>query len=146
MKRGLFFSLFILIITPLWSQQTSAADEQFSFIGMTLAELIERFGIPSSVNAVRGIEDWQDDVVFQYPQGNFYIYRDRVWQVSLTSVYGINNRDRKASVMLILGSTAEDRGDHVIFPVTGKNWPLMMRVNFSSSGLVSAIYIYRPDF
>jgi hypothetical protein len=113
---------------------------------MTLPELIERFGTPKTAIAVRGNEQWQDDVVFQYTEGDFYIYRDRVWQVMLSSACGISNRDRKAAVLLVLGNTAEDKGDHILFSISGKSWPLMLRVNLSNSGLVTAIYIYRPDF
>jgi hypothetical protein len=144
MKRGLFFVLMLLISLPLWPQVNS--DDGLFFVGMTLAELIGRFGAPKTVVAARGNEHWQDDVVFQYSEGDFYVYRDRVWQVRLASAYGISNRDRKAEVLLILGDTADDRGDYVLFPVSGREWPLILRVNFSNSGLVTAIYIYRPDF
>jgi hypothetical protein len=98
---------------------------------MTLAELIGSFGAPKTVLSVRGIEQWQDDVVFQYSEGDFYIHRDRVWQVMLPSVYGFSNRDRKAVVLLTLGNKAQDMGNHILFPVSGKDWPLMLRVNMS---------------
>ena len=124
-------------------------DEQLSFVGMMMADLLERHGPPRSVIAERGNEVWQDDVVFQYNGADFYIYRDRVWQVKLASTHGISNGDRKAAVLLILGNKAEEKGDHAILPIAGKNWPLIMRVNFSNTsntGQVTAIYIYRPDF
>jgi len=150
MKRGLSLLLMFVLAFPLWPQaglnSGIGEDEQYLFVGMTLSELIARLGPPGTVFAARGGELWQDDVVFQYAQGDFYIYRDRVWQARLASMNGISNGDRKASVLFILGNTAEDRGDHIMFPVTGRDWPLMLRVNFNSTGLVSAIYIYRPDF
>jgi len=124
-------------------------DEQLSLVGMMMADLIERFGSPRSVIAERGNEAWQDDVVFQYNGADFYIYRDRIWQVKLASTQGVSDGDRKQSVLRVLGDRAEDRGDHLLLQITGKDWPLMMRVNFSASansGLVTAIYIYRPDF
>jgi len=134
----------LLISLPLCPQVNS--DEQLSFVGMTLEDLIGRFGVPNSVIAVRGNENWQDDVVFQYAEGDFYIYINRVWQVRLASAFGISNRDRKTAVLRTLGNRAEDRGDHVLFQISGSEWPLMLRVNFNNSGLASAIYIYRPDF
>jgi hypothetical protein len=148
MKRKRFLPFLFLLAFPVWAQHTAIVntDERLSFVGMTLAEVIERFGAPRTVFTARGNELWQDDVVFQYPEGDFHFYRDRVWQVRLTSVSGISNRDRKAAVLLILGNTAEDRGDHVLFSISGRDWPLMLRVNFNNSGLVSAIYVYRPDF
>jgi hypothetical protein len=113
---------------------------------MTLAGLIERFGVPKTVIAARGNELWQDDVIFRYDDGDFYICIDRVWQVSFTSALGISNKDRKAAVLLVLGNNADDRGDHVLLQISGMDWPLMLRVNFNNSQQVSAIYLYRPDF
>ena len=123
-----------------------AQDDSFSLVGMKLADLIERFGAPRAVLAARGIETWQDDVVFQYAEGDFYIYRDRVWQVKVASVRGISLGDPKQAAVLVMGNAAEDRGDHLLMPVTGRDWPLMLRVNVNSAGAVSSIFIYRPDF
>jgi len=124
-------------------------DEQLSFIGMMMVDLLERFGPPRSVIAERGNETWQDDVVFQYNGVDFYIYRDRIWQVKIASTHGVSNGDRRTTVLQVLGNSAEDRGDYMLLPITGKDWPLMIRVNFNNSGntgQVTAIYIYRPDF
>jgi hypothetical protein len=149
MKRGFFITL-LLFSFPLWTQQQPAAansaDEQLSFVGMTVAGMLEKLGPPRAVNTARGEEPWQDDVVFHYSIGDFYVYGDRVWQVKFASVYGISNGDRKSAVLLVLGNSAEDRGDHILSPITGKDWPLTLRVNFNNSGIVSAIYLYRPDF
>lgn len=136
--------LLFLVITA--QAQANTSEEQLSCIGMTLAQLIERFGVPRTVAAARGNEVWQDDVVFQYDAGDFYIHRERVWQVRFGSAYGISNGDRKSVAMLVLGNTAEDRGDHVLLPISGRSWPMMLRVNFNNNGLVSAIYIYRTDY
>ena len=141
----------MLFALPLLAQERPlntglSIEEHHSFIGMTLQELIERFGSPRAVAAVRGNEVWQDDVVFQYTGVDFYIHRDRVWQVLFASAYGVLNGDRKAAVLLTLGDKAEDMGDHLLMPVTGRNWPLMLRVNFSNNGLVTAIFLYRPNF
>jgi hypothetical protein len=142
--RRLFFPLIIIFTFPLFAQQSN--EEKLSYVGMTLTELIERFGAPKTALAVRGNEQWQDDVVFQYNEGDFYIHRDRVWQVMLPSAFGFSNRDRKAAALLALGNSAQDRGDHILFPVSGKDWQLMLRVNIGNTGQVTAIYIYRPDY
>jgi len=139
--------LFLFYVLPLRPQERAVnIDEKLSFVGMTLAELIERFGAPKTVIAARGNELWQDDVIFQYNDGDFYIYGDRVWQVKFTSALGISNKDSKAAVLRVLGNNADDMGDHALLQVSGMNWPLMLRVNFNNSGQVSAIYLYRPDF
>ena len=137
-----FFPLLFFITFPLCAQQA----QPHSFVGMKLEELIDRYGPPKTVYAARGSESWQDDVVFEYDQGDFYIYRDRVWQVGLTSVYGIALGDPKPAALLVLGDRAEDRGNYMLFPLPDGGWPLMLRINFSDAGLVSAIFIYRPDF
>ena len=136
--------LLLLIAFPLWSQD-SGVDPLF-FVGMKLEELIGRYGPPRAVYAARGSESWQDDVVFEYDQGDFYIYRDRVWQVGLASAYGIALGDPKPAALLVLGGRAEDRGNYLLFPLPDGGWPLMLRIDFSGTGLVSAIFVYRPDF
>jgi len=139
--------LLLFLTLPLWTQERLVnVDEQFSFVGLRLEELIERFGPPKTVFAARGSELWQDDVVFQYDVGDFYIYRDRVWQVRLSSVRGISVRDPKQVALLVMGDNVQDMGDHLLLPVSGNNWPMMFRVNINQAGLVSAIYIYRSDY
>ncbi|MCL2764715.1 MAG: hypothetical protein FWD40_05480 [Treponema sp.] len=154
MKKLFILPLLFLLSLPLPAQNQPVYegldnDEQLSFVGMMMVDLISRFGSPRSVIAERGHELWQDDVVFQYNGADFYIFRDRVWQVRLASTHGISNGDRKSVVLLVLGDSAEDRDDHLLLPISGRDWPLMMRINFNnpgSTGQVTAIYIYRPDF
>jgi hypothetical protein len=147
MKRGLFLPLLLFFTLPLWPQeQVGAVGDPFSLVGMKVAELVERFGPPIAVFAARGNEVWQDDVVFQYTGGDFYIVKDRVWQVKLASALGINTGDQKQAALLVLGAKAQDRGDHLLMPVSGKDWPLIFRVNINNTGRVAAIFIYRPDF
>jgi len=145
MKRFLL-PLLLLAAFPLSPQEAEQAGDPLFFVGMTLTDLIGRFGTPAAVFAARGNELWQDDVVFRYAGGDFYIYRDRVWQVKLASAFGVSNGDSKTAALAVLGNTAQDRGDYALLPLTGGNWPLMLRVNFNETGFVAAIYIYRPDF
>jgi hypothetical protein len=149
--RRLSLLVFALLAaaSPLWPQeafQTRQYGEPFSLVGMTLAELLGRFGPPRLVYTARGDEEWQDDVVFVYTEGDFYIYRDRVWQIALKSVYGVKLGDSKPSALLLLGDAAQDQGDYAVLSLGGGGWPLTLRVDFSAAGLVSAIFIYRPDF
>ena len=123
-------------------------DELLAFIGFRLDELIARFGAPRSVHAARGEMEWQDDVVFVYPQGDFYIYRDRVWQVGFNSIYGMRVGDPGAVAHLVLGEGARDYGDFIVYqlyPLPGTGWPVALRVNISA-GRISAIFVYRTDF
>jgi hypothetical protein len=145
---------------PGWRFSSSDLSDPAAFIGLTLEALINRFGAPQSVYATRGLEDWQDDVVFVYPGGDFYVFRDRVWQIGLQSAYGIRVGDPRAAVELALGDGAEYFEDYILLSLPGKGWPLMFRVNLKGAGVaagsggsgagaaggVSALFVYRPDF
>jgi len=154
MKKMLLLPLLFLLTISIGAQNRPiytglSNDEQLSFVGMMMADLLEQYGPPRSVVTQRGEETWQDDVVFQYNGADFYIFRDRVWQVKFASVLGVSNGDRKTNVVRALGNTAADNGDHVLLPINDKDWPLMLRVNFNNSGnsgQVTAIFLYRPDF
>jgi len=151
MKRVLFLHFLLILTFPLFAQNQPIyagldSDEQLSFVGMMMADLLNKFGPPRSVICERGVEPWQDDVVFQYNGADFYIYRDRIWQVKLASTHGISNGDKKAAALLIMGNSVEEKEDYALLAINGRSWPLMLRVNFNNTGLVSAIYIYRPDF
>jgi hypothetical protein len=125
--------------------ETSEADPA-AFIGMTLGELIAERGAPESVHALRGAEEWQDDVVFVYPDGDYYVYKDRVWQLGLPAAYGIKVGDRQSMIPLVLGEKVQTFDAYTLFSIGGRAWPLTLRLNVGRNGLVSEIFIYRPDF
>ncbi|MDR3247824.1 MAG: hypothetical protein LBT39_03470, partial [Treponema sp.] len=87
----------LLLLTGVFSRlpaQSAVPDgDPEAFIGLTLEGLFARFGVPREVYALRGQEEWQDDVVLVYPQGDFYVFRDRVWQVGVPSAHGIRVGD-----------------------------------------------------
>ena len=140
--------LFLCILPHLHSQDqgNTVEADPVSFVGLTLEELIRDFGVPQSVHAARGLEEWQDDVVFVYDQRDFYLYKDRVWKLGLRALRGINTGDPRGVVSLVLGSGVETRGDSVFYPLNDRSWPLMLRYDFDSAGRVEAIFIYRTDF
>jgi hypothetical protein len=118
--------------------------EPEALIGLTLEGLYERFGVPQAVRAVRGGEEWQDDVVLVYPQGDFYMYRDRLWQLGLSAARGIRLGDSREAALLALGEDTLE-GDHFTLPINGRSWPLALWVNLEA-GRVSGIFLYRSDF
>ena len=127
-----------------WAQ--SGEEDPSALIGLTLAEALSRFGRPRVVYPVRGLEEWQDDVVFVYGEGDFYVYRDRVWQIRLGEAYGVRTGDPRPAVSLTLGEAAEDFEDHIVLSLPSRGWPLAFRVNLDASGFASALYVYRPGF
>lgn len=131
-------ALFVVIPLP-------AEDDPASFIGLTLQELFSRFGAPRSVRAARGREAWQDDVVFVYDRGDFYIYKDRVWQAGFPAAMEIHSGDPRELVLAALGTGAESRGNSVFKRLNQGNWPLELRCDFDGAGKVKAVFIYRAD-
>ncbi|GMO36393.1 MAG: hypothetical protein Ta2F_12330 [Termitinemataceae bacterium] len=149
-SKRYFFSLFVFIFfsfyNPLCAQDIYVQETNFiSYIGLSVSDIITGFGIPNSVYAVRGQEEWQDDVVFAYKNIDFYIVKDRVWQISINKAIGINLGDPKGAVLLVLGNSAQDNNTHILQTLTGFNWPLQWRFNIKA-GKVSAIYLYRLDY
>jgi hypothetical protein len=142
--------LFGFLAYPLASQEDSGeagvVSDPARWIGMDLSALLARFGTPRSVYAVRGREEWQDDVVFVYDHGDFYIFKDRIWQVGLKSAYGVEAGDNRAAALLILGEKTQDLANYLLCPLAGGSWPLALRCNLDEDGKVSMIFIYRSDF
>jgi hypothetical protein len=150
--RAISFCILVLFLGTVMNlhPQDAAGDafggEPADFIGLTLQQLLDRYGAPQSVYAVRGLEEWQDDVVFVYGAGDFYIFKDRVWQLGLKSAYKIKSGDSRQVALLVFGEDTEDNGDHIIQVLKGRNWPMKLRCNFDSAGKVTGLFIYRSDF
>jgi hypothetical protein len=130
---------------PAGTRRPADTEDFVTLLGMGMRDVIAAFGPPVSVYASRGVETWQDDVVFEYPGVDFYIYRDKVWQLYLDEGGGIRKGDPKAAVLLVLGATAQDNGSHIIGPLSHTSWPVEWRFNIDN-GKVSAIYLYRRDY
>jgi hypothetical protein len=127
-----------------WGQYDYANDPA-SLIGMSLRDLITAFGVPQSVYATRGPNIWQDDVVFAYGDWEFYIYRDRVWQISLKAAYGIKTGERREVIPLVLGNGVQVYEGFTLYTYSNRAWPIAIRFNTDQNGLVTAIFIYRAD-
>jgi hypothetical protein len=136
--------LFIFCTVSAWGQYDYANDPA-SLIGVSLRDLIALFGAPQSVHVTRGPNTWQDDVVFAYGEWEFYIYRDRVWQISLKTAYGIKIGERQDVIPLILGSGIQVYDGFILYTYSKRSWPVTLRFNIDQYGLVTAIFIYRTD-
>jgi hypothetical protein len=147
MIRRVLFAFLLLNAAALWSQDAEPAEPDAStYIGITLETLIDRFGVPKSVYAVRGNAEWQDDVVFVYDAMDCYIFKDRVWQVGLKSYRRIRIGDARPAAVLELGENVLDEGNRLRLPLPGRGWPLELQINLDSSDLVTAIFVFRSDF
>jgi hypothetical protein len=147
-KLGLFL-IFAGVLARLPAQNAVPGTETSSpeaLIGLTLEGLFARFGVPQEVYALRGEEEWQDDVVLVYPQGDFYVFRDRVWQVGVRAARGIRVGDPRAAVVLALGEGALEVDACFLLPIRGWSWPMTLRIDMGGSGQVAGIFVYRSDF
>lgn len=124
----------------------AAQEDPAHIVGLTLASLYERYGVPESVYAVRGAEEWQDDVVFVYKDWDLYIYQDRVWQVGLKSALGISLGDSSGMAFLLLGEGVRSFEGYLLYSLPPRSWPLQLRLDLDGTGNITAIYIYRSDF
>ena len=141
MRKTAALLLLLSAAIPLASQEDPA-----QVVGLTLAAVYERYGVPESVYAVRGAEEWQDDVVFVYKDWDLYIYQDRVWQVGLKSALGISLGDSAGIAFLALGEGVQSFDGYLIHSLPPRSWPLQLRLDLDGTGKVTAIYIYRSDF
>jgi hypothetical protein len=133
--------LLLFIAMPLAAQEDPA-----QIVGLTLAAVYGRYGIPESVHAVRGAEEWQDDVVFVYKDWDLYIYQDRVWQVGLKSALGISLGDSAGMAFLMLGEGVQSFDGYLLYSLPPRSWPLQLRLDIDGTGKITAICLYRSDF
>ena len=138
-------TLFFLFSALLIFAQSNNDSDPSSLVGITLSDLIKNYGVPKNVYAVRGVDAWQDDVVFVYDNIEFFIYGNRVWQLKVRTAYNIKNGDTRAAVGRTMGEGRSFEG-YTLYQLPGKAWPLMLRINWDSSGRVAGLYIYRSDF
>ena len=127
-------------------QTVEKYDNPVLLLGLSVEDLIYHFGAPVSVYPIRGVEAWQDDVVFVYKAADFYLFKDHVWQVGLKQVNGIKVGDAKMTVTMVHGSAAEDKGSYLVAGVPAGGWRIEYRYNVDEKGKISAIYVYRPDY
>lgn len=143
MRRFFWVLVFLFLAgAALWSQ---AESDPVSLVGLSLEELISRCGVPQSVYVVRGVEEWQDDVVFSYPWADLYVYNDHVWQAKVQAAFGFRAGDHKAAVLLVFGDAAADYGGYLLCRLESSGWPMMLRCGLDGAGKITAIYIYRSD-
>lgn len=140
--------IWILLCSGLYAQDREAVQiaDPGLYIGWDLGRLVEQFGTPDSVQAVRGLEPWQDDVVFVYDQWDVYLYRDTVWQLSAPEAYGVKKGQGMDAVLSLLGEPLHRLDNAFVYHLPARSWPLRLRVAFDGQSRVEQMYVYRSDF
>jgi hypothetical protein len=126
-------------------------------LGFSIEQVYENYGIPAEIFPFRGEEEWQDNVVFYFPN-HFYLFwfQNRVWQVRIDTRYspyfmGIRMGMSKADVTRKLGEPFYIDTDSIVYNLPDQGVPVRMRLFFSISepAIISEltdVYIYRGDF
>jgi hypothetical protein len=136
---------------PVASAPDILQDDPSDLLGLQLGESLSHFGSPSSVYAVRGDEDWQDDVAFSYSQGyTLFLFKDRLWQLRFTkpysgSIFGLFIGDDSAKALSILGQPYESGSDFLVYRMPYKSYPVRLRLALRGDRVEDA-YLYRADF
>jgi hypothetical protein len=118
----------------------------FELLTFKISDLFNRFGPPVSVYAVRGEQSWQDDVVLEYAEVDFYLFKDQVWQVSLPKAQGIAKGDPEKAIDLVFQNLARKGANFYTVLFNERPWPMELRMNIGKNGKVSAIYLYRLKY
>lgn len=141
----------LLPAEPLPEAIQKLETEPIKLIGMTLHELLLTFGVPVSVTAVRGAEPWQDDIVFNYKNGlSFYIYKDRVWKIRISSGYrqpfmGIMLGSPVDMAVTLFGLPKFQDSQFTEWVVPFENWPMRLRLLIDTDGKIVTLFLYRSD-
>jgi hypothetical protein len=133
------------------AQNADALGEPEKALGLRLSEAWASFGPPERVFALRGQETWQDDVVFQYPDGlSLFWFQDRIWQLRFSgsysgNVYGLLLGDQADRLASLLGQPLASIGDSYVFELPYQGYPVRLRA-VVRGGKVADLYLYRADF
>jgi len=130
---------------------SAIGDDAASLLGLSIADVLGRWGAPQSVFSVRGEEAWQDDVAFRYAEGfTFFLYGERLWQLRLSapyagSAYGLFLGDSLDKACSLLGEPLERSADRLVYRMPYQGYPVRLRLDLTD-GKLSDIYLYRADF
>ncbi|MEW5818387.1 MAG: hypothetical protein AB1798_23735 [Spirochaetota bacterium] len=121
------------------------------YLGITLKEAFDLFGVPVEVFSYRGEAEWQDTVVFYY-QNQLYMFwfNNRVWQIRVDSRYtesvlGLVMGDSRSKVLETLGQPFHTDEYSVLYNLPSGGFPIKARFFFDNERL-NDIYIFRGDF
>lgn len=120
------------------------------YIGSDPRKAFTAFGIPVSLNVLRGEEPSLDDVVSVHDAGVYlFWYRDRVWQIGFGSYFtgtfesvkiGMKETDLTAK----LGKPLLRDEKMIVYEIFHREFPVSMRFVIEQ-GKVSEMYLYRSD-
>ena len=120
------------------------------YIGSDPQKAFTAFGIPVSLNVLRGTEPSLDDVVSVHEAGVYlFWYRDRVWQIGFGSYFtgtfeGVKIGMKEADLTAKLGKPLLRDEKMIVYEIFHREFPVSMRFVIEQ-GKVSEMYLYRSD-
>jgi len=147
------------LLTFLSAQATASPDvspadfDLIMLLGYTPELTLVTLGAPARIRAVRGLEAWQDDVVFEYPDLKLalFFWEDRVWQLRADSGFSGSLAGQSlvpdyGQLEVIYGRTRAQGPTWQEWAVPGSAWPLRLRMVTDDGDNSVFFYIYRADF
>ena len=147
----LYYLLTMLILIATINVFSEIPDDPSVLLGKNISGIIQDFGPPAKVYALRGPEAWQDDVVFEYADGfSFFLFGDRVWQIRLIAPYGqsclgVFIGDTVDKICAMLGKPYTNNDTTAEWRLPSNGYPVRMRILIKEDKIFD-IYIYRADF
>lgn len=120
------------------------------YIGSDPQKAFTAFGIPVSLNVLRGEEPSLDDVVSVHDAGVYlFWFRDRVWQIGFGSYFtgtfeGVKIGMKEADLTAKLGKPLLRDEKMIVYEIFHREFPVSMRFVIEQ-GKVSEMYLYRSD-
>lgn len=120
------------------------------YIGSDPRKAFTAFGIPVSLNVLRGEEPSLDDVVSVHDAGVYlFWYRDRVWQIGFGSYFtgtfeGVKIGMKETDLTAKLGKPLLRDEKMIVYEIFHREFPVSMRFVIEQ-GKVSEMYLYRSD-
>ncbi len=162
MKKTFLISLLILTPFFIFSEDSvpaasagEKASEELSFLashlGLSLAEAVEKEGLPAEMYSLRGPSAGQDSVVFYYSDRiSLYWTESHVWQVRIDSGYSSDEDVLKmgmtrSEISSLLGAPDLEETDFVIYTLPQRVYPVAAAFYFDNNRLKD-LYVYRSDF
>lgn len=162
-NKGLFILILILSALPAganpgdttgWenSGYLEESPEIREYLGFTMQNIWDTFGVPAEVFPFRGEDEWQDNVVFYYPNHVYlFLFDNRVWQIRIDSRYEknitgtIKMGTSKDTILRRLGEAFYEDSESCMYILPDHGVPVRMRLFFKDDTL-NDVYIYRGDF
>lgn len=128
------------------------ALELSASLGWSPSEAISWRGSPMSLFSYRGLTEFEDNVVFYYPDHTYlFWFQDRVWQLRVDErwtgeIDGVSMGMSLESIVNLWGPPINNRDEHPTWTLPDRGYPVRIRLYFDENRQLNDLYIYRGDW